>query len=364
MPSNHHSRGLLVFAASALLFSACWQAPPTPPRPRSVASAELALRTGNLDALLQAFNACDGFAARGAELAGRFDPAAWQIAVGAHGREVNLPAAAAAMAARDDAAFRNAIGMREQALRADSLQGGLSVSAKRANARNYYQKGHAPLDLLTGCVYPDTAGSAQALHLRLHGVMQDKRFVARIGLDAGGVNALSATTDLAWLAPKFNEGAPRGLHASELAGLPLDFLSDRRWERAEIWVLERDGALRQLLLLRDGAEWTLAEDTRSTLEQRLSDERDRRLSYIHRRAAEFKRNTGRAPRGENELSVQNAEYVDPVARSGRLGWADFDPTPPKGLALAGPDQTAAVALEPDRDGRIRVVDDAGLAGWR
>lgn len=357
-------RGLLIAAASALFFSACWETPEPAPHPRSLAAAEVALRTGDLDALRHSLRIDDGVAARARELAQRLDPEAWQIAMGVHGREVNLAAAAKAMQAGDDAAFRDAAGLRDQSLRADALQGGLSVDIKRSNARNYYERGHAPLDLLTGCSFPATSGGAQALHYVLYGTMNDRRFMARVGLGPEGAIALSARRDLAAVTPKLPADAPRGADATALASLPLDFLHDRRFTGAEAWQLERDGTLRHVQLHRDGGDWVLIEESSRTLEQRLQAERDRRLTYIYRRAAEFQRNAGRAPRGEHELSVKPAEYVDPVAASGRLGWADHDPQPAKGLKLAGTDTVAAQATEPDREGRTRFIDETGTLGWK
>lgn len=365
--SSIPARGLVFAALVPLLFTACTPAPDyPPPEPGSLAAAEQALRRGDLPALRDAIGKGKGLCDRARELAAQLDPDSWLIAMGAVNREHDLPAAARAMQAGDDAALADALGYSDQQLHADILGGGASVFARRADGRNYYETGAQPIALMQDVKLPSLPAGGLALSVTLWGIQQERRYRLSYTFNRGGVAELQAVHELGRDA--IDAPGPRhaditaALPPGTLRGLKLADLAEPRWYGAEFRLLLGDGSLEYALLGRNEQGWALAESGTSSLAQRLAERRDERLRFLARRASDFERSSGRPPRGFHELSHKPRDLVDPGASAGRLGWADYDAEPQAGFELGDGTLFVVAATEAGPKGR-RAVSRDGTLGW-
>ncbi|MCB9935636.1 MAG: hypothetical protein H6840_08070 [Planctomycetes bacterium] len=350
-----------------LLFVCCAPAPDAPdPSPRSFAAAELALRRGDLAGLRDALGKGPGLSGHARELAGRLDPEAWLIAIGASSREHDLPAAVRAMQADDDHALADALGFSDQQLRATILGGGASVFSRRSDGRNYFESGPQPINLARGVKLPVLPPGGLALSVTLWGNQGERRYRLQYTEQQRGLVDLQAALELGresieCTAPRHAEAAT-ALPAGRLRALELAALGEKRWYGAELRLLLTDGTIERALLGRDERGWALADAGATTQGQRLENLRDERLKYMGRRAGDFERNSGRWPRGFHELSGKPRELVDPAAPEGRSGWADFDDRPAAGFELGDGDSYAVAALWAGPQGRRAVARD-GTLSW-
>lgn len=365
---HYIQRGLALGPALVLLLAACAPAPAPAPAPGSFDDAAAALSRADAPALRKALGLGPGLAARAAELASRLDPRAWLVVMGASWREHDLAACARAMQARDDAALNAAIGIGEQALAAEILQAGRTVYTRRTGGMDYYHNSAAPLTLLAPALAPATSAGVEGYELTAWGRADDRVCRVRVGRNRRGMSNLSAAADPALDGPARPRSSARfDTPANAAAGVSqaLPPLDETHWMGLEARIVLADGGMETLRLGRDEGGWYLVERNRQSLAERLESERDRRLDLLRRTAAGLLQASGRWPRDESQITLRPVDYTDPASGPGRLGWADHDATPPRGIRLAQPQtgtDVAAECLEPVQ-GRRRVITRDGVLGW-
>lgn len=330
------------------------------------------MASGDLERFRADLGKGEGFAARAADLARDLDPEGWLVAVGAIDREHNLVDAAAAMRPGDDSALREALGFGDQALRRDILLGGHSIEQKHANGQMYFEKRAQAIDLMDGAALPDLPAGALALHATLFGRISGREYRLTYGHNRHGVTDLQAVRELGFTRPPRPEGAAAftdpGLarpRTAEWNGLDLSALRDNRWYAARLKLLLDNGTLLSCELGREDA-WFLTGSARTTMAERLGDERDARLMRLHGNVKMMARSLGRHPRGPHELSLQAWEYTDPAAPGARKGWARYDADPPRHLRIAeDPDAEGVTCYSSHRteQGRRAVTRDGTLT-WK
>ncbi|MCC7510051.1 MAG: hypothetical protein IT464_11880 [Planctomycetes bacterium] len=357
-------------AVLVLCICACTPAPPAkPPTPRSPEAALDALRTGNLDAIREHLGKGDGFATRAIELQGSLDPAAWLIAMGAHGRQHDLAAAAAVMAARDEHAVRDAIGFSDQALRQDLLNGNHSVATVRAFERNYYRWAAPAADAFDGWHVPSLPKGALAYHVTAQVRVGERDVRIWFGRDQQGMTEMRAEVDLTGGPGQPPRNARRATDPAQLVepaiALSLDWLKSQSLHEAHLRVLQPDGTLSSARLVRDNDTWALLEARSQTMPERLAELRDSRLQRIQRSASDHALRHAAWPTSRDMLLLRPADWVDPTTETARRGWADFDASPPVGLELRNatePGDIAVIALHAGPEGR-RAITRKGELTW-
>jgi hypothetical protein len=347
------ARGL-ASAALVLCFAACSSQHPEALAPRSPAAAAHAMRTGDSDAYLQHTGKDAGLLEHARDLAGRYDPPAWLIAMGAGWREHSLSDAHKAMHAGDHAALLRAVGFGPQHVSGDILAAGYSIYSKRAGGMNYHETGPVPLDLIKGVDLPGLPENCAAVEVTLWGNVDGRNLRVRYGLGSGGVTNLQAGVELARDSVTLPPAALRETVS--------EALMDARFYGAEFRVLYVDGTIERKLLGRDEDGWGVAEHSRQSMAARLEETRDARLEAIRRRAADYRRTSGRWPRGMSELSVTARELVDPSAKG--QAWAEFAPSPAADFVLADdPDGAWLAATTVTTPNGRRAITSTGEHIW-
>lgn len=334
-----------VLATAALVLLILGACSPTesypPPPPRTLASAERALRIGDINRLRSDLGKDAGLATRAADLAARFDPQAWLVATGTATREHDLERIYKSMQAGNDAELAVMMGFGHQALTADILDGGSSIYARRASGRNYFSSGPQPLDLMNGASLPMLPDDCFAMHATLWGRLEGRSYRLKYALDVNGVTSLQAAHELAHEDFEIGPEIVRHVDAAAtltaaLANWKLDLsgLRDERWYGAEFSLLRPSGELLLLKLASDDRGWALLESSTSTQSQRLNAKRDERLRVIQRRAIDFERARGHWPQEFGDLSWELLNVKDPTAEEGLFGWIDYAGSPAIMLELA------------------------------
>lgn len=375
MELRNTARGLALSALVLLVFSSCSppHSPSSPP-PRSLESVKDALAAGDYSGLRRALGHDDVYMEHARRFAGRYDPEGWLVCMSAVRREYRLDAAAKAMQAGDRKGLLGALGFGEQQLRADILNAGDSVEARRAGGMNYFERAPRPIGIMDLATLPRMPEGATAMHVTLYGKREGRHIRLEYALRADGAVDLRASRELAATDVPCPEGA-RVLrdpnHAVDREGawgnLDLAALSDRHWYGLRLLCLRDDGRLLKLRMGRNGDGWFVVERSDETLMQRLEAGRDDALDRIRRSALVIERTRKRWPRGPHELSEQPREYVDPAAPEGRRGWALYDDNPPRTLELAGDPAAEGYAVRSKhrtkrglraitRDGRLTWLD--------
>ena len=357
-------------AVLVLCICACTPAPPEkPPAFRSPEAALSALRTGNLAAIRENLGKGEGFSARAIELQQSLDPAAWLVAIGAHGRQHDLAAAVATMAARDEPAIRDAIGFSDRALRQELLSGNHSVAAVRAFERNYYRWAAPAADAFDGWQVPPLPDAALAYHVIAQVRVGERDIRVWFGRDRLGMTEMRAEVDLTGGAGKAPRNARRASDPAELVGpsitLSLAWLQTNALREAYIRQLTPDGTLSTARLVREAEEWTLMESRSQTMPARLAELRDARLQRIQRAASDHALRHAAWPTSPDTLMLRRADWVDPTTDIARRGWADYDASPPTGFDLRDapePGDIAAIAIHPEAAGR-RAITRKGELTW-
>lgn len=357
-------------AVLVLCICACTPAPPAkPPAARSPEAALSALRTGNLDAMREHLGKGDGFVTRAIELQGRLDTAAWLVAMGAHGRQHDLAAAAATMATHDEPAVRDAIGFSDQALRQDLLGGNHSVAAVRAFERNYYRWAAPAADAFDGWKIPPLPKGALAYHVTAQVRVGERDVRVWFGRDQQGMTEMRAEVDLTGGPGKPPRTARRASNPADLVKpsitLSMDWLKSESMHEAHLRVLMPDGALSSARMVRDGEGWALLESRSQTMPERLAELRDSRLQRIQRSASDHALRHAAWPASPDALLLRPADWVDPTTEPARRGWADYDPSPPVGLELrpaTEPGDIAVISLHSGPNGR-RAITRKGELTW-
>ncbi|MCA8916836.1 MAG: hypothetical protein KDB90_15695 [Planctomycetes bacterium] len=267
--------------------------------------------------------------------------------MGADEREHDLVAAMTSMRAGDDAALETALGFGPQDLATTVFNAGASVFARRAGGRNYYESGPQPLDLLDDGPTPTLPEGFLVMAVTLWGSVDGREFRVDYAFDESGLVNLDGVL---WQATTSMEIPPRAARYPDpqhaLPGwagkLAVEGLLKPAYWGAKFRLVAMDGTLQRIELGRDERGWALCDGSNTSLQERLGSLRDERLEFIRRRANDFRRTSGRWPRGLHELTFAAKQLSDPTSDLGRLGWADYEASPAVGFEVA-PDEAAEYA---------------------
>ncbi|MEE9312670.1 MAG: hypothetical protein V3V10_09700 [Planctomycetota bacterium] len=348
-----------VFLAASVT-SCTWSTPEKPVKPSDLASATMAIRTGDYAAFSSALGKTEADQKFYSDIYNKLDPEAFLLATGARDRQFDL--AAIVRYVSSTGVRLEHLGFTEQALRTDILNATTSTYTMRAGGKKYYRKLKAPYHQIPER-WPSLPQSMLARRVKFSVVNGPRIVTVCFTQSSRGLESLQAYMNLGTNKPK-KIGPDVGLaELIEQAGLLPVGVFQRAPLELEIAALSKQGDITMGKFIRGKNGWKQLISEQTTLAQRLDKIRDERLKLMARRAKQFEKTHGQ-PKRLDDFQNYSREVIDPTSKAGERNWASWMPVKAPQFRLSSDESLLIESLSRASDGRIRAVNNDGQLIWK